>query len=115
MFLQWKTTNKKTGNFLKPVAFACSLTVTFALYITPSSIIGGASENIFGNFIAFHTFSFHYLVTLYCALSIVLKDYVPKKEDYKSVFIVMAIYGVIGISLSYLLNTNYCNFLLFNA
>ena len=104
-------TGEKIKKIFKPVAFACALTVTCGLYITPSSIISSSSENIFGNFPHFHTFTFHYLVSLYCALSIVLKDYEPRKKDYKFVFITMVGYGIVGISLSYLLDTNYCNFL----
>lgn len=103
--------NSKIKDFIKPVAFASSLLVSISLYIGPSSIIGNACDNIFVSFPRFHTFTFHYLVTLYCALSIALNDYKPKKNDYKTVIFAISIYGIIAIMFSYLLDTNYCNFL----
>lgn len=101
----------KLKSFIKPVSFACSLTVFFAFYLSPGSIIGSASSHIFRDFSSFHTFVFHHLVFLYVCLSIALDDYKPRVDDYKNVFVIMACYCVCGVSLSYVFDTNYNNFL----
>jgi len=103
--------NEKTKKIINPVTFACALTVTIGIYLTPSSIISSSCDNIFANFYLFHTFTFHHLVILYTIISITLYTYVPKKNDYLLAGGAIAIYGIIGITFSYLLNSNYCNFL----
>lgn len=102
---------KKINELFKAVAVACSLTMTICFYFSPSSIIGNSCANVFESFFSFHTFVFHHLVILYCALSVALNDYIPYKNDYKKVLVVMTIYSIIALSMSYILNTNYCNFL----
>ena len=103
--------NEKSRRFFKPVSFCCALTVSVALYICPSAIMGHACENILYKFSYFHTFFFHQLVVLYTFLSIVLNDYIPKKENYKSVSTVLTVYSIIAIVMCYLLDFNYCNYL----
>ena len=103
--------SEKSKRFFKPVSFGCALTVSIALYICPHAIMGNACDNILRTFTTFHTFMFHQLVVLYTFISIALKDYIPNKNDYKSIISVMIVYGITAIIMSYLLNTNYCNFL----
>lgn len=102
---------EKLKRIAKPVAFASALTVFCGIYLTPGSILGEATADIFGNFWNFHSFFFHYLVCLYVLLSGFLNDYKPKSDDYMKVFVVIFGYCIFGIVLSYLLNTNYNNFL----
>lgn len=103
--------SEKIKRIFNPVAFACSLTVSIGMYLTPSSIISNSCDNIFADFFTFHTFIFHHLVVLYTTISIALYTYVPKKNDYLLAGSTIACYGLFGIAFSYLLNTNYCNFL----
>lgn len=102
---------KKVQKILKPTAFNCALAMFAVFYFSPITIIGHSCENVFANFDAFHTFTFHHLVILYFFLSLVLKDYKPSKKDYIYVCCCMLCYSVVGMTLAYMLDTNYCNFL----
>ena len=104
--------NSKLQNIVKPVAFTCALTMFSVFYIAPNLIIGdNAIIDFFDSFGKFHTVVYHHLVILYVTLSIALKDYVPKKSDFKYTITIMIIYFVIAIPCAYLLKTNYCNIL----
>jgi len=103
--------NEKIQKYLKPAAFNCALAMFVVFYFSPITIIGHSCENIFANFDDFHTFTFHHLIILYLFLSMALSNYSPTKKDYIYVCVCMLFYSVIGMSLAYMLNTNYCNFL----
>ncbi len=104
--------SEKSKRFMKPVAFICAITMCLAFYTAPQWIIGeNAFIDFFNSFSEFHTVIFHHLVVLYAVLSIALNDYHPKKTDYKNLIIVMTIFLIIAIPLSYILDTNYCNIL----
>lgn len=104
----------KVKLIMKPVTFICGLTMLFAFYCAPSLIIGDSSSNVFTSFSNFHTFTFHHLVILYVILSLTLNNYKSTRKDYLYVMLVMASYCVLGITLSHILDTNYCNFLTSN-
>jgi hypothetical protein len=103
--------NEKMQKIFKPTAFSCAIAMMIGFYISPISIIGHACNNVLLSFNSFHTFTFHHLVILYFFLSIFLKNYKPTKYDFKYVAYSMLGYSLIGTTLAYMLNTNYCNFL----
>lgn len=103
--------SKKFKEFITPVAFACSMTVFISFYLSPDAIIGSSSSHLFRDFNSFHTFFFHHLVFLYASLSVALDAYKPKKKDFKNVLIVVLVYCMCGVFLSYVFNQNYNNFL----
>ena len=101
----------KIRGIFKPVAFICALSMTVLFYVQPQGILGSSSEKMFQSFNDFHSFYFHHLVVLYTMLSVVLNNYIPKKNDWKKLLITIAIYSVIGIIMAHVLDTNYNNFL----
>ncbi len=73
--------SKKIVDFFKPIAFSFSGLVAFMLYISPTSLIGNSTDNVFLNYYTFHTFTFHHLVVLYFILTLTLNTYTPKLTD----------------------------------
>ena len=103
--------SKKIGDFFKPIAFSFSGLVAFMLYISPTSLIGNSTDNVFLNYYTFHTFTFHHLVVLYFILTLTLNTYTPKLTDsFKGVGGIL-FYAVYAVPASFALNTNYVNIL----
>ncbi len=102
---------RRIADFFRPIAFATSFTVSLFFYFSPVGVIGSSSSYLTTAFLPFHSFVYHHLVIVYAAVSILLRCYTPKRDDWKGVLTVMSAYCCIALPLSHILNTNYCNFL----
>ena len=104
-------TKGKLRKIFKPVAVITALTMALVFYLEPRGILGSSSERIFTDWKAFHSFTFHQLAIAYPLISISLNRYIPSKNDYTSLILVMVVYVLTILPLSYIINVNYCNFL----
>ncbi len=104
-------TKGKVKKVFKPVAFITALTMALVFYLEPRGILGSSSERIFTEWNSFHSFTFHQLAIAYPLISISLNRYIPNKNDYKYLILVMTVYVLTILPLSHIINVNYCNFL----
>ena len=101
----------KFAKFFKAPAFVFSFMVLVLVLVNPSSMIGNATSNIFGNFKMFHTFTFHFTVIAYSIFSIALANYKPKLKDCIYICCTVAFYATYAVPLAFHLNSNYVNIL----
>jgi len=103
------------GNFgyrvFRPIATYMAFIVAVGTYLFPQAILGSACETFGESFKGTHSFIFHHLVVLYFALVLLLDLYRPRLRDIAKVGIIGIIYIAVAIPLTYILDTNYCNFL----
>ncbi|MBO5713756.1 MAG: YwaF family protein [Clostridia bacterium] len=104
-------TKGKVKKFFTPVAYITALAMTLLFYFHPRGIIGTSSTYMFEEYMAFHSVVFHQLVIMYTFITTALKTNVPKKKHSINLMIVMLSYCVFAIIISYVLDTNYCNYL----
>lgn len=81
------------------------------LLISPFSLIGYSTDNIFLNFSNFHTFTFHYLVIVYLFISFALKLVHPKYEDSFTIVICFFAYFIVGVIAAFDLGVNFMTIL----
>ncbi len=117
MFMLWFSLAAFSKGRLKEVGMSLSNGTAYmfmlVFYISPLSIIGGASANVFGNFGSFHTFFYHHFIILFWLLQITLKLHKPKWADLKWIFIAFVIYFAVAAPVANWLDTNYAS-ILFN-
>ena len=99
------------SRLLRPIGTAMAFTVSAAMYINPSGILGAACELFGKTFQHTHTLLLHHLITLYFLLSVALRLYRPRLRDPLLVGAVGLLYVAVALPLSYKLNANYCNLL----
>lgn len=99
----------KELGFTLSVVSAYLFLVTF--YISPHTIIGYSTDNIFANFSAFHTYSYHHFIILFTFLAIALKQFKPNYRQIKPTVLVYTIYFIVAVTMAHLLDTNYVSLL----
>ncbi|MBQ7924523.1 MAG: YwaF family protein [Clostridia bacterium] len=100
---------------MQNIAFVASFCLLALFYFNPRSIIGGACENVFGDFGAFHTFFYHHLALLYCILGIIFKRFRPDFHDGWLWISCMSVYLSIAVIFAFGFQTNYFNILQSNV
>ena len=93
------------------LAFITSFMFVACFYLMPSGVIGTSTERVFTDFNAFHTYFYHHLVILYFGLTLTLRTYTPKYKHALYVWIGLTAYFAVAVSMSFILNENYCNIL----
>ena len=102
----------KLNDFGKTMSLVCSVLMFSLFYFSPDSIIGSeTTANIFSDYGAFHTFTYHHLVMLFLFTSLFLNFYKFKKDNYKHVIIGFSLYAIIMVPLAHILDTNFCDIL----
>ena len=101
----------KIAKFFKAPAFVFSIIVFALVLVHPSSMIGKATSNIFGNFKNFHTFTFHFTVIAYPIFSIALSNYKPRLKDCINICCTVVFYATYAVPLAFHFKANYVNIL----
>lgn len=102
----------KVKDFGKTMSLVCSVLMFSLFYFSPDSIIGSqTTANIFSNYEAFHTFTYHHLVMLFLFTSLFLDFYKFKEDNFVHVIIGFTLYAIIMIPLAHILDTNFCDIL----
>jgi len=100
------------------VSFVTALGFLFGFIIGPTTIIGGATDNLaftYANFSNLHTFYYHFAVVLFFALQISLKMPYPTLKNIKSTAIPFFSWMIVASIMANLLNTNFSNLLTNNV
>ena len=111
VFLLAELCGERLSRIFRPIGTCMAFIVTVAMYVSPTGILGSASEYFGETFKATHTFLMHHSVVLYLLLVIALGLYRPRWRDPLFVGALGIVYVAAAIPLSYRLNANYCNFL----
>lgn len=97
--------------FGQTMAFVSSCWLLILFYFNPTSVLGDACNNIFGNFYNFHTIAYHHLAMLYALICISLR--VPKLDKFSFLYVAIGItaYAAVALPVAHIFSTNYCNML----
>ena len=120
MFMVWfalaSLTKGKTSKIGHKIAFTTGIAFLITFILDPTSIIGGATENLsfsFANFNSLHTFYYHFGVILFLFLQATIKIELPTLKDLKVIALPFFSWMAITAVIANLINTNFSN-LLFN-
>ena len=102
---------KRMSHVFRPIGTCMAFVVAVAMYVSPSGIIGNASETFGTDFYRTNTFIFHHLVVLYLLFVITLRLCKPRLRDAALVGGIGAVYVSVALPASYYWNSNYCNLL----
>lgn len=115
MFMLWfslATFGKgKVKRFGRSISFSSLILFWVAFYVSPISIIGHSSANVFGSFSNFHTFAYHHLMTLFGLLLITLKLNKPSFKHNWFIGIAYTIFFAVSVVASVKLDTNFTSLL----
>jgi len=114
MFLLWffiaAFFKGKVGRAGMATSFVCGVMAFTCFMISPTSVIGSATDNLaftWSNFPALHAFFYHWLIVLFPVLIVSLKLYNPKFTDNGSVLLPFFIYGTAAVIIANKYEQNY--------
>ena len=122
MFLLWfsmasffRGNTKKVGHY---ISYVTGFAFLIAFIIGPTTIIGGATDNLtftLSNFDALHTFYYHFAVVLFFLLQISLRIPYPTLQNLKEVAIPFFSWMAFAAIMANVTNTNFSNLLYNNV